>query len=69
MAVDAKVLSLDDISLDGTNIHADASKSKAVSYGHLVTLRAALTADVDELLRLGEAADGSARPDSVEVSA
>jgi hypothetical protein len=69
MAVEAKVLSLDDISLDGTKIHADASKSKAVSYGHLVTLRAALTAEVDELLRLGEAADGPARPDSVEVSA
>ena len=51
LAVDAKVLTLDDISLDGTKLHADASKSKAVSYGHLVTLRAALTAEVDELLR------------------
>jgi transposase len=69
LAVDAKVLSLDDISLDGTKIHADASKSKAVSYGHLVTLRAALTAEVDELLRLGEAADAPLRPDSLDVSA
>jgi hypothetical protein len=69
MAVDAKVLSLDDISLDGTKIHADASKSKAVSYGHLVTLRAALTAEVDELLRLGEAADAPSRADSLDVRA
>jgi transposase len=69
LAVDAKVLSLDDISVDGTKIHADASKSKAVSYGHLVTLRAALTAEVEELLRLGEAADGPGRPDSLDVTA
>lgn len=69
LAVEAKVLSLDDISIDGTKIHADASKSKAVSHGHLVRLQAALTAEVDELLRLGEAADGPVRPDVLDITA
>ncbi len=69
LAVEDKVLTLDDISVDGTKIHADASKSKAVSYGHLLTLRAALTAEVDELLRLGEVADAVALPGSLDISA
>jgi transposase len=69
MAVEAKVLTLDDISLDGTKIHADASKSKAVSYGHLERLRATLTAEVDELLAFGEAADAAARADALDVRA
>jgi len=69
LAVEAKVLSLDDISVDGSKIHADASKSKAVSYGHLVTLRAALTAEVDELLEFGEAADAAARADALDIRA
>lgn len=68
-AVEAKVLTLDDISLDGTKIHADASKSKAVSYGHLVTLRDALTAEVEVLLQLGEAADAPSPLNALEVSA
>src|SRR6184192_4916076 len=36
----AGALKLGNISLDGTKIHADASKSKAVSYQHLLTLEA-----------------------------
>jgi transposase len=69
LAVAAEVLTLDDVSLDGTKIHADASKSKAISYGHLVNLRAALEAEVEELLRLGEAADGPSLPEAVDVCA
>jgi transposase len=69
LAVEAEVLSLDDVSLDGTKIHADASKSKAISYGHLVKLRAALEAEVDELLRLGEAADAPCLPEVIDVGA
>ncbi len=41
LAVAAKVFSLDASSLDGTKSHADASKSQAISYGHLVNRRAA----------------------------
>ena len=40
------------ISLDGSKIHADASKSKAVSYGYLPKLTARLQAEVEELLVL-----------------
>ncbi len=69
LAVEAEVLTLEDISLDGTKIHADASKSKAVSYQHLVKLRAALESDVEQLLRLAEAADAPSLPESVEVTA
>jgi transposase len=46
----AGVLKLGNISLDGTKIHADASKSKAVSYKHLLALEAHLRAEVEELL-------------------
>ncbi|MGQ9872159.1 hypothetical protein [Leptodesmis sp.] len=69
MAVKARVLTLDDVSLDGIKIHADASKSKAVSYGHWVKLRATLKAEVDELLKLIEAADAPFLPEGVNVSA
>ncbi len=68
-AVETGVLMLEDISLDGTKIHADASKSKAVSYGHLVKLRAALEGEVAELLRLGEAADKPPLPEDIDVGA
>src|SRR5437016_11222523 len=50
----AGVLKLGNISLDGTKIHADASKSKAVSYKHLLALQAQLRAQVEELFALSE---------------
>jgi len=57
MAQEAGVLSLGNISLDGSKIHADASKSKAVSYEYLPQLEARLRAEVEELLRLADQAD------------
>src|SRR6476661_5337430 len=45
----AGVLKLGNISLDGTKVHADASKSKAVSYKHLLALEAHLQAEVEAL--------------------
>ncbi len=69
LAVEAKQLTLEDVSIDGTKIHADASKSQAISYGHLVKLRATLEAEVEELLRLSTAADASSLPTSMDVSA
>jgi len=53
----AGVLKLGNLSLDGSKIHADASKSHAVSYGRLVELEVALKQEVQELLSLGEQAD------------
>lgn len=70
LAVEAEVLTLEEISIDGTKIHADASKSKAVSYEHLVKLRAALESEVEQLLKWGEAADAPSRPEeSLDVAA
>ena len=50
-------LRLGNISLDGSKVHADASKSKAVSYGRLLKLEEQLRREVEELLALGEQAD------------
>ena len=50
-------LKLGNLSLDGSKIHADASKSRAVSYGRLVELETEIRAEVGELLLLGERAD------------
>jgi hypothetical protein len=43
--------------LDGSKIHADASKSKAVSYGRLKELEITLREEVVRLFELGERAD------------
>lgn len=64
----AGVLKLGNISLDGTKIHADASKSKAVSYKHLLTLEAHLRTEVEELFALSEQATQGDLPDGLVVS-
>lgn len=64
----AGVLKLGNVSLDGTKIHADASKSKAVSYTHLLTLEAHLRAEVEELFALSERAEQGDLPDGLVVS-
>jgi transposase len=50
-------LRLGNLSLDGSKIHADASKSHAVSYGRLTQLEAELRAEVGKLMEWGESAD------------
>ena len=57
------VLQLGAISLDGTKIHADASKSKAVSYQRLGELEAQLRAEVAALFALAEQAEPGMVPD------
>jgi transposase len=63
------LLQLGNISVDGSKIHADASKSKAVSYKRLGELEIQLRQEVHELLELGEQADqGALRlPDGLVV--
>jgi len=51
------VLKVGNLSLDGSKIHADASKSKAVSYGRLKELETSLREEVARLFALGEQAD------------
>ena len=57
LAQAAGVLKLGNISLDSSKIHADASKSHAVSYKRLVELEAQLREEVHELFTVGEQAD------------
>jgi len=57
LAETAGVLQLGNISLDGSKVHADASKSKAVSYKRLIELEADLQQEVASLFALGEQAD------------
>jgi len=53
----AGILKMGNLSLDGSKIHADASKSHAVSYKRLIEIEAHLKAEVAELFELGEQAD------------
>ena len=55
------------VSLDGTKIHANASRHSALSYGHCEKIEAHLKAEVQELLALATAADQSAVPDGVSL--
>ena len=65
----AGTLELGNISLDGSKIHADASKSKAVSHKRLLELEKKLQAEVDELLELGQQADQTNLPDELDIRA
>jgi transposase len=53
----AGILKLGNLSVDGSKIHADASKSHAISYKRLGELEMELKAEVAELFELGEQAD------------
>lgn len=65
----AGVLKLGNISLDGSKIHADASKSQAVSYKRLLEIEIELRGEVKELFKLGEEADrcGAKLPEGLVV--
>jgi transposase len=60
-------LRLGHISLDGSKVHADASKSHAVSYGRLLRLEQRLQQEVEELLALGEQADQAELPQGLDI--
>ncbi len=56
------------VSFDGSKIHADASKSHAVSHDRLLELEKQLRREVAELLALGAQADQVALPDGLDVA-
>ncbi len=62
------VLKLGTISVDGSKVHADASKSHAVSYGRLLQMERRLSAEVEELMALSERADGEGLPEGMDLS-
>ena len=60
-------LQLGNVSVDGSKIHADASKSKAMSYKRILAIEAFLQGEVEELFALAEAADGGSMPVEMNV--
>ncbi len=61
------VLKLGTISVDGSKVHADASKSHAVSYGRLLQMERRLGAEVEELIALGETAEQEGLPEGMDL--
>jgi transposase len=69
IAHDNQFSSFGTVSLDGTKIHANASRHSALSYEHAVKLEAQLKAEVQELFVLAEVADQADVPDGMSVPA
>ena len=59
LAREMGVLQLGTVALDGTKIHANASRHSALSYQHAGQIEAQLRAEVAALLAKAEAADGA----------
>jgi N-acyl-D-aspartate/D-glutamate deacylase len=69
-AIGAGVMELADISIDGTKIHADASKSKAVSHKRLEEIQKQLQMEVAVLVKMGKEADESKKIlENVDIAA
>lgn len=68
LAQETGLLQLGNSSLDGTKIHADASKSKAVSYQRLTDLELRLRAEIAALFALAEQTDQGRLPDGLVVA-
>ena len=67
LAREMGVLQLGTVALDGTKIHANASRHSALSYAHAGQIEAQLRAEVAELLAKAEAADGADLPDGLSI--
>src|SRR5215210_2687043 len=61
------VLKLGTVALDGTKIHANASRHSALSYEHAGRIEAQLKAEVAALLKKAEAADQADVPDAMSI--
>src|SRR6476660_9252067 len=74
LAREMGLLKLGTVGLDGTKIHANASRHSALSYEHAGKLEVQLQAEVAELMAKGEATDqadvvdGMSSPDALERS-
>ena len=62
-----KLVKLGTVALDGTKLHANASRHKALSYGHAEKLEAQLLAEVKDLLMRAERADNEALPEGLDI--
>ncbi|MGB6604173.1 MAG: transposase, partial [Steroidobacteraceae bacterium] len=61
------MLKLGTVALDGTKIHANASRHSALSYGHAKKLEKQLKREVKQLLRLAAVADDQDLPDGMSI--
>ena len=61
------VLKLGTVSLDGTKVHANASRHSAMSYGHAKKLQAKLKAEVAQLMKRAEAANARDLPEGLNL--
>ena len=62
------LLKLGTIGLDGTKIHADASRHSALSWDHANRIEAQLKAEVADLMARAEATDRADAPDGMSIS-
>src|ERR1022692_1238999 len=67
MAREMGVLKMGTVALDGTKIHANASRHSALSYEHAGKIEAQLQAEVADLMAQAEAADTANVPDGMSI--
>jgi transposase len=67
LAREMGVLKMGTIGLDGTKIHANASRHSALSYEHAGKIEAQLKAEVADLMAKAEAADAADIPDGMSI--
>jgi transposase len=67
LAREMGVLQMGTVALDGTKIHANASRHSALSYEHAGKIEAQLKAEVADLLAKAEAADHADAPDGMSI--
>ncbi len=67
LAREMGVLKMGTIGLDGTKIHANASRHSALSHEHAGKIEAQLKAEVAELMAKAEAADAADLPDDLSI--
>jgi transposase len=61
------MLKLGTVALDGTKVHANASRHSALSYGHARKIEKQLRKEVHQLLKLAERADKADIPDGMSI--
>lgn len=61
------MLKMGTVALDGTKVHANASRHSALSYGHAEKLEKRLKKEVQQLLALAERADAREVPDGMSI--
>ena len=67
LARESGLLKLGTVALDGTKLHANASRHSALSYEHASKIEDQLKAEVAELLALAAAADRADVPDGMSI--